>query len=178
MLTGKEIITQVAAGKIIIQPFDITKIKANSYDLTIGNKLLTYNEPYLDPRNKNMKTTEIIIPEKGYMLVPRTLYLTNTIEKVGSEFFVPILHGRSSAARVGISAHIAAGLADLGWFGQWTLEITVPIPVKIYPFMSICQMTFEEIQGDRTMYSGKYQGQEGPTASRIWMDTPNATGRK
>jgi deoxycytidine triphosphate deaminase len=64
MLTGKEIITQVAAGKIIIQPFDITKIKANSYDLTIGNKLLTYNEPYLDPRNKNMKTTEIIIPEK------------------------------------------------------------------------------------------------------------------
>jgi len=170
MLSGSEIIKQVLLGRIRIDPFNIENVGPNSYDLTITNKLVVYDENVLDPRRKDLKTKEIIIPDNGYILQPGHFYLGSTVESTGSSHFVPMLHGRSSAARLGICAHIAAGLGDLGWYGQWTLEMVVPIPVLIYPNMRMCQVTFESVSGLVTRYSGKYQDQKDPTPSKIWMD--------
>jgi len=171
VLTGSEIIKQVLCGRIRISPFDINRIGPNSYDLTLSQKLIVYDEDVLDPRNENLKTNEIIIPDSGFVLCPNILYLGSSVESTGSSHYVPMLHGRSSAARLGICAHIAAGLGDIGWYGQWTLEIIVPHKVRIYPGMRICQVTFEEITGlVQNRYQGKYQDQKDPTPSKIWMD--------
>lgn len=171
MITGPEIIKQVLMGKIVIEPFNVDRVGPNSYDLTLSNKLLKYPESVreIDIR-KQYELDELTIPDSGLYLEPDTLYLGSTQEKTGSSHFVPCLHGRSSAARVGLSAHIAAGLGDVGWIGQWTLEITVPHKVKIYPGISVCQVTFHFASGLKMSYGGKYQGQDGATASKIWMD--------
>lgn len=174
MLTGKEIIKNVFNGRIRIDPFVIGNVGPNSVDLTLSPKLRYYTSEIIEPKSDNA-TSEITIPEYGYVLDPHKLYLGSTNELTGSSFYVPMLHGRSSMARLGICAHISAGLGDLGWFGQWTLEMWSPVAVRIYPNMRLCQVTFDEASGELCQYEGKYQGQIGPTASKMFLDKQNVT---
>jgi len=169
MLSGNEIIKRILLGQIKINPFNLNHIGPNSYDLTLSNKLLVYDEDTLDINREN-KTKEIIIPDDGLVLEPGILYLGSTVESTGSDHYIPILHGRSSIARLGMFTHLCAGFGDLGWYGTWTLEIQVIHPLKVYPNIRVCQISFERAFGRHTKYSGKYQDQSKPTASKIWMD--------
>lgn len=170
LLTGPEIIQERFENKLYIKPFDLTRVGPNSYDLTLQNTIRTYVAPVLDSK-RGLRTTEVEIPEGGLRLEPGRLYLGTTVEVIGSDWYVSVLHGRSSAGRLGITAHVTAGLSDLGWFGEWTLEMSVIEPVIIYPNMSICQVVFHPVKGDRKLYSGKYQNQRRPTESRMHKDT-------
>lgn len=89
---------------------------------------------------------------------------------MGSNFYVPIIRGRSSTGRIGIFIHITADLIDIGSVNQWTLQMHAVQPVKIYPQMLIGQVTFWTIQGKIKLYEGKYQGSKGPMASQIHKD--------
>jgi len=169
ILTGSEIIKELLFGRIRIKPFNIDNIGPNSCDLTLSNKLLIYKEKVLDPRSEN-KVDEITIPDDGYVLEQGKFYLGCTNEATGSSYYTPMLQGRSSVARLGLITHLSAGFGDLGWYGQWTLEMVPYVSVKIYPNMRICQVFFTKMAGLLTRYSGKYQDQTGPTASKIWMD--------
>jgi dCTP deaminase len=90
------------------------KIGPNSVDVTLAPKLIVYDEPVLDMRNKP-KTREIIIPEEGLLLTPGVLYIGATNETATSHRFVPMFEGRSSIGRLGIHTHITAGFGDIGW---------------------------------------------------------------
>ena len=48
----------------------------------------------------------------------------------------PFLEGKSSTGRLGIDIHAPAGKGDVGFCGNWTLEISVKQPVKVY---KVCQ---------------------------------------
>jgi dCTP deaminase len=169
ILTGLEIKEQILIGNIIISPFDGDLINPNSYDLRLGDTLLVYDEECLDPR-KQLKTKEISIPEDGYVLQPGVLYLGHTIEHTESKLFAPMLEGKSSIGRLGVSVHITAGVGDVGFSGQWTLEISVVHPVVVYPKMKICQVMFFDVTGEISEYSGKYQNQEGIIESLSYKD--------
>jgi dCTP deaminase len=174
MLTRSEIIRLVFSGDIKIDPFELSRLGPNSYDLTLGNKLLIYKDECLDPKIDN-PSEELIIPSEGLVLKPGVLYLGSTVEKTGSSYYVPILHGRSSAARLGITTHLSAGFGDLGWFGAWTLELMTLHKVRIYPGMSLCQVAFEPVTGEILQgYTGRYQDQTGVTTSRAWIDSLGA----
>ena len=111
---------------------------------------------------------DITIPEDGYILMPGTLYLGETVEYTETTGYVPKIDGRSTTGRLGIVIHLTAGFGDNGFKGKWTLEITVTHPVIVYPNMEIGQLYFEEIQGDSSMkYDGKYQNQQGVQAAKI-----------
>jgi dCTP deaminase len=78
---------------------------------------------------------------------------------------------------MGILIHATAGYVDPGFCGQITLEISnvSNIPVALYPKMRICQLSFELLyENCRVPYGvkGKYQGQEGPKGTKIYMDFP------
>ena len=62
-----------------------------------------------------------------------TLPVTNstTEEVMGSDRFVPIIHGRSSTARMGLFVHITADLIDIGSYNQWTLQLHAVQPVRM-----------------------------------------------
>ena len=174
MLTGAEIRRLVQKGEIRISDFSEERLNPNSYNLRLGNKLLIYDisvesGDYLDSKKKN-PTKEIIIPEDGYVLRPGVFYLGTTMESTYAKNHIANIDGRSSAARLSLEVHRTAGFGDIGFDGTWTLEMTTMLPLKIYPGQEICQVYFETPEGDTSIkYHGRYQHQDGTTASRLYM---------
>jgi deoxycytidine triphosphate deaminase len=57
-------------------------------------------------------------------------YLGVTEEYTETHAHVPFLEGKSSTGRLGIDIHATAGKGDVGFCGNWTLEISVKQPVE------------------------------------------------
>ena len=169
ILSGKEI--QRHIGKeIIIEPFDQSRVNPNSYNLTLHNELLVYENHELDMKKLN-PTKRITIPEEGLVLEPNRLYLGRTNEFTKTEGFVPMLEGRSSTGRLGLFIHVTAGFGDVGFAGYWTLEIFCIQPIRIYPNAEICQIYYHSIEGDYEPYkSGKYQNNTDIQPSLMYKD--------
>lgn len=165
ILSGKEIIKEVKNGRINIDPFDITNINPNSYNYHLGPTLI--HVTHLDLNNNNTPTGEIIkIPEDGYVIIPGELYLGNTAEKIGSEFYTTSLIGRSSMGRLGLFLQISANLGHQTVFHNWTLEIRSCIPLRVFPNQVIGQVSFWEPFGDGKEYNGYYAAHDDPTLSK------------
>jgi dCTP deaminase len=156
ILSGHEIRQQLGRN-ILIDPFDESKLNPNSYNLTLHDELLVYEEVVLDMRKSN-RVERVRIPEEGLVLTPNQLYLGRTVERTETHNHVPMIEGRSSIGRLGLFVHVTAGFGDVGFCGYWTLEMFAVQPVKIYPGVQICQLFFHQICGDITEYSSsKYQ---------------------
>ncbi|MCH5348888.1 MAG: dCTP deaminase [Oscillospiraceae bacterium] len=169
ILSGKEIEKNIG-GKIIIEPYSKERLNPNSYNLTLANELLVYENDVLDMKSLN-PTKRITIPESGLVLEPNRLYLGRTNEYTATEGFVPMLEGRSSTGRLGLFIHVTAGFGDVGFKGCWTLEIFCVQPVKIYPNAEICQIYYHDIHGEYEPYSsGKYQGSMDIRPSLMYKD--------
>ncbi len=169
ILSGKEILRHIGKD-IIIEPFDKSRINPNSYNLTLADELLVYENNILDMKKAN-PTQKIVIPEDGLLLEPNKLYLGRTNEFTKTDNFVPMLEGRSSTGRLGLFIHVTAGFGDVGFAGFWTLEIFCIQPIRIYPNVEICQIYYHDIHGDYDPYiSGKYQNNNGIQPSLMYKD--------
>lgn len=188
ILTGKQIQAFHGNG-LVIRPFLETQLNPNSYNLRLADELLVYaecpdifsREPWvLDMKKKNPYRV-FTIPKTGFVLQPGVLYLARTEEYTETHKFVPMLEGRSSVGRLGISIHATAGFGDIGFCGYWTLEISCVQPVRIYPGVDICQIYYHTIGPDSDIWipddetiikysSGKYQNNSGIQPSMMWKD--------
>lgn len=169
ILSGKEILKHMGK-EIIITPFDEKRINPNSYNLSLADELLVYEQDELDMKKPN-PTKRIVIPEEGLLLEPNRLYLGRTNEFTKTDRYVPMLEGRSSTGRLGLFIHVTAGFGDIGFAGYWTLEIFCVQPVRIYPNVEICQIYYHDIDGEYDLYSsGKYQNNIGIQASLMYKD--------
>ena len=169
ILTGEEIKNRLGKD-IFIEPFCETCVNPNSYNLRLHNELLLYTESLLDMKKAN-HTQKLTIPEEGFILEPGTLYLGRTLEFTKTHRLVPMLEGRSSIGRLGISVHITAGFGDVGFEGYWTLEIHSLMPVRVYPNIEICQIFYHEVQGEIEEYkSNKYQNNSGIQPSLLYKE--------
>ena len=146
MLTGDEIQKQVASGNIWINPFDGKRLNANSYDVQLAPTMVRLIDATLDLKIKP-SYSQFEIPEQGHILYPGECYLGVTHESTYTPYHIPIYEGRSTPARYFLSSHQTAGFGDLGFFGPWTLEITVQKPTVVYPWMRIGQIAFYEPTG-------------------------------
>src|SRR5215211_3700009 len=156
ILSGKRICSSLG-GDIVIDPFQEEQLNPNSYNLTLHNELLVYEEVVLDMRKPN-RIRRITIPPEGLVLSPNQLYLGRTVERTETHNLVPMIEGRSSIGRLGLFVHVTAGFGDVGFCGYWTLEMFAVQPVRIYPGVAICQIFYHEIFGEITEYrSDKYQ---------------------
>lgn len=169
ILTGPEIIASTGNGKIVISPFLPDQVNPNSYNVRLGNTLVTYDTDVIDAYEPN-PTRVTTVSSDGLVLQPGELYLGHTMEEVGSDYFVPLLFGRSSVGRLGLFVEITAPIGDIGFHGQWTLMLSPVRPLRVYPGMKIGQIMFFESCGDIELYSGKYQRAAGPQESRYWCD--------
>jgi deoxycytidine triphosphate deaminase len=169
ILSGKEIKKRIGK-EIIIEPFNENRVNPNSYNLTLSNELLVYNNDILDMKKPNA-TSKIYIPEDGLLLKTNTLYLGRTNEFTRTDKYVPMLEGRSSTGRLGLFIHVTAGFGDIGFAGYWTLEIFCIQPIIIYPNVEICQIYYHDIDGEYDLYkSGKYQNNSGVQPSLMYKD--------
>ena len=172
ILTGPQIESAVERGEIVIRPFRKSQIAPNSYDFRLGARCRVYTMRSLDAAREN-KTRAFLLPKRGLMLQPNRIYLINTEETMGSEYYVPIIRGRSSVGRLGIFIDITADLIDLGSINQWTLQIHAVHPVRVYPGMLVGQVTFWRTFGRRVQYDGKYRRHRSPVPSLSHLDQPS-----
>lgn len=166
----------IERGEIEITPYNDACVGTNSYDVHIGDKLVMYDlsvtDGVIDVKNPPPMVL-LHIPEDGFVLMPNHLYLGVTLEHTYTPNHVPIMHGKSSLARLGIEAHVCAGFGDVGFAGYWTLELRVVYPTRIYAGMKIAQIAFHAVQGEVGMSydkkpSAKYSNQPNqPVASKF-----------
>jgi deoxycytidine triphosphate deaminase len=177
ILTGHEIERERANGRITIDPFIPEQVNPNSYNFRLGKTLRVYGPGVLDVRQAN-GYDDIEIPEDGYVLEPGRLYLAHTIEVLGSDHYAPTFAARSSVARLGVFINLSASLGDIGYKGQWTLQLYTMNRVRVYPGINIGQMMWWRPKGRIILYSGKYQGAAGPRSSDIYIDFDKQIARQ
>jgi rifampicin phosphotransferase len=177
ILTGTEIAREWANGRLVIDPFTPEHVNPNSFNFRLGPRLYIYQPGVLDPRREN-PFDEVTIPEEGYVLQPGRLYLGHTIEILGSDHYAPTFSARSSVARLGLFINLSASLGDIGFKGQWTLQLYAISPIRIYAGMIIGQMMWWKPQGEIQLYEGKYQGSTGPRVSDSHKDFERQMARQ
>ncbi len=169
ILTGHQIRSYLGS-KIVIDPFRESNLNPNSYNLTLHNELMIYEEVVLDMAKAN-RVRRVAIPPEGLVLGPNQLYLGRTVERTETHELVPMIEGRSSIGRLGLFVHVTAGFGDVGFCGYWTLEMFAVQPVRIYPGVPICQIFYHEISGAITEYaSDKYQNNRDIQPSLLFKE--------
>lgn len=176
ILSDTRILEEIGKGTIIIDPYDRECLGSNSYDVHLGRHLATYKHAELDARKHN-EIYHFEIPDDGYLLLPQIFYLGVTLEYTETHAHVPFLEGKSSTGRLGIDIHATAGKGDVGFCGNWTLEISVKQPVRVYHGMPIGQLIYFPVDGPIAVKynekkNAKYSGQHSrPVESMMWKNT-------
>lgn len=172
VLVDEAILAALDRGAIVIRPFDRRCLGSNSYDVHLAPTLRVYKStrrslPTLDgglyevPEQPldvrvSRETTDVPIPENGVVLQPGELYLASTVERTESHEHVPMLNGRSSLGRYGLSIHVTAGTGDVGFRGHWTMELFVIKPLRVYAGLAVGQLLWLETSGaPLRLYGGK-----------------------
>lgn len=175
ILSDHRILEEIEKQTIKIQPYNREFLGSNSYDVHLGKHLATYKNKELDAKKHN-EIDHFEIPEEGFVLQPHQLYLGVTEEYTETHVHVPFLEGKSSTGRLGIDIHATAGKGDVGFCGNWTLEISCKIPVRIYRGMPIGQLIYFPVDGEvdvkyNTKKDAKYSGQpDRPVESMMWKN--------
>jgi dCTP deaminase len=175
ILTGRQISLEVAAGRIVIDPFSPRHVEPNSYGFRLGPKLLCYKELVLDC-GQEPSTREVLIAESGYLLEPGRLYLGRTVERMGSPHYAATLLARRSTSTAGLWIQYSAPLGHTGAIIPWTLEITAIHPIFVYPNMLIGKIAFWDTKGECTNYQGKYHRSCDVTPSLFAYEGPDSAG--
>lgn len=175
ILSDIRILEEMEKGNIKVEPFSREQLGSNSYDVHLGSTLALYKDEILDAKKHN-EIELFEIPEEGFVLQPDTLYLGVTQEYTETHVHVPFLEGKSSTGRLGIDIHATAGKGDVGFCGNWTLEISCKKKVRIYKFMPIGQLIYFPVEGEIAVKynqkkNAKYSGQPNkPVESMMWKN--------
>jgi len=151
ILSDTRILEEIEKGTIKISPYTRECLGSNSYDVHLGKTLATYKEHQIDAKKHNLIE---------YFEIPH----------------VPFLEGKSSTGRLGIDIHATAGKGDVGFCGNWTLEISVKQPVKVYKGMPIGQLIYFPVEGPievayNQKKNSKYSNQPNkPVESMMWRN--------
>ena len=187
ILSDDDILARLEAGDLVVDPLDDIdmQVQPASVDLRLGEEFLEFqraNIPCIHPTREDEISDyveETVVSEgEEFVLHPGDFVLGTTKERVAvPDDLVAHVEGRSSLGRLAIVVHATAGLADPGYEGQITLELSNlgTAPVALTPGMRISQLTFTELSSPAARPYGaergsKYQGQSGPQASRIGSD--------
>ncbi|WP_420431217.1 dCTP deaminase [Candidatus Poriferisocius sp.] len=186
ILSDYDIKAAIAERRIEIDPFDLANVQPSSVDLRVDRTFRVFENhlyPYIDPKSPQPHLTkEREVAEDGrFILHPGEFVLGATYERIRlADDIVARLEGKSSLGRIGLLIHSTAGFVDPGFDGYLTLELAnvANLPIAIYPRMLIGQVSFYYLSSPAEHPYGsagagsKYQGQRGPTASKIHEDFP------
>jgi len=181
VLSDATIIQELTAGRLGIDPLDEQAIQPASVDLRLDRAFRTFrvtSRAYVDVRQPADDLTELVTvqDDEPFVLQPHTFCLGSTLETVTlPDDIVARVDGKSSLGRLGLLVHATAGYVDPGWTGRLTLELSnqSQMPIALYYGMRIAQISFFRLTTPALRPYGspglgsKYQGQTGPTPSRI-----------
>lgn len=180
-LSDRHLKMRIEAGEVVIRPFDPECVQPSTYDVHLSDEFRVFDVhelKFIDLREK-LSLTRLVKAdlEQGFVLHPGEFVLGSTLEY----FELPDdlsakLEGVSSLGRMGLVIHATAGFIDPGFKGQITFEMSNmnKVPMVLYPKMRIGQICYVLMSSpvDRPYGTAgnKYQGQMGPTESKVWKD--------
>jgi dCTP deaminase len=183
VLSDGTIKAEIAAGRIVIDPYNEMLVQPSSVDVRVDRKFRVFHNqryPYIDVRQPMDDLTELVeIPDdEPFVLHPGEFVLGQTLEWIKlPDDVVARLEGKSSLGRLGLLIHSTAGFVDPCWEGNLTLELSnvANLPVTIYYGMPIGQISFMRMDAPVERPYGieagsKYQGQAEPTPSRFYKN--------
>ena len=182
ILSDRSLRDDIAAGRIVVEPFDPESVQPSSIDLRVDRYFRVFRNHttrVIDVKENQEDLTELVEIADGdcFILHPGEFVLGSTAERlVVPDDLVARIDGKSSLGRLGLLIHSTAGFVDPGFDGHITLELSnvANLPITLYPGMKIGQVSFlrmttpaQRPYGTAGMGS-KYQGQRGPTPSRYY----------
>jgi dCTP deaminase len=184
VLSDRTIKRLLAEGRIEIDPYDEALLQPSSVDVRVDRFFRVFRNsryPFINVKEEQEDLTELLEMDgdQPFILHPGEFVLGSTLERVKlPDDVVGRLDGKSSLGRLGLLIHSTAGFIDPGWDGHVTLELSnvANLPITIYHRMKIGQLSFVQMtEPAETPYGtgeigSKYQGQQGPTASRYWQN--------
>lgn len=184
ILVDHEIREAIAAGNLIIDPFEESLIQPNSYDVRLSDRFGWHekSDEIIDPYNSETVLSNLVhVVGESIVIHPEQFLLGATLEKFRlPKNMVGQLTGKSSLARLGVMVHVTAGFIDAG-FSDPPAQITLEIvnvgnrPVRLHAGMSIGQMVFTQTAECAVSYSekanAKYNGQPAAAHSRYYLNT-------
>lgn len=184
MLSRPSLREAIASGELFIEGLKEESIQPASIDLHLGNKVIVPmngKEFVLDPYELSSMQSAFSFPFRidaeagmppGYELFPGEFILAATERVRLGNSLVAQVAGKSSVARYGLMIE-SAGFIDPGFDGCITLEIynQMPFSVLLVPGQPICQLAVSRLDVPADVgYAGKYQGADGPQASRYYLN--------
>ncbi|GGI03313.1 dCTP deaminase [Egicoccus halophilus] len=184
ILSDRSIRSALQTGRLVVEPLDDGAVQPSSVDVRLAPHFRVFaNHRYamIDVRQEQPDLTDLVEVPLGepFVLHPGEFVLGSTLERIAlPDDLVARIEGKSSLARLGLVIHSTAGFVDAGFAGDVTLELSnvATLPILLYPGMRIAQFAFFQLDtpaehpyGSRAPGS-KYQGQQGPTASRYHLN--------
>lgn len=169
ILAGEALRSEIASGRITIDPFDPSLIGPASVDLRLGRTFRVFRPARrvvrADLTTDYRDTSDKISLAEGenLLLMPQQTVLGLTIERIRlAPDLCGWLEGRSRFARIGLLVHISAGFMQPGLQNHQVLELTNfgPNPLELVPGTPICQFIFQRTEGSAS-YAGAFAGQDG-----------------
>ena len=184
LLSDRDILDEIDAGRITIKPFDPAMVQPASIDVRLDRYFRVFENhryPHIDPAQAQDDLTREVQAEgdEPFILHPGEFVLGSTYEEVSlPEDLAARVEGKSSLGRLGLLTHATAGFVDPGFSGHVTLELAnvATLPIKLYPGMKIGQFCFFRMSSasehpyGSEKYGSRYQGQRGPTPSRSYAN--------
>ena len=178
MLSRHDLKEAIASGQLAIEGLKEESIQPASIDLHLGDSFIVpvhHGANFLlDPYNQVMMLRAFSSPNKmsSCVLQPGHFILAATERVTLGNELVAQVAGKSSVARFGIVIE-SAGFIDPGFDGCITLEIynQMPFSILLTPSMPIAQLAVTRLDTPvDVIYGGKYQGADGPQASRYYQN--------
>jgi len=180
LLSDRDILAEIDAGRVALDPYEESMIQPSSIDVRLDKFFRVFDNhkyPHIDPAEDQSDLTRQVevSGDDAFILHPGEFVLGSTYEYVTLPDDVAArLEGKSSLGRLGLMTHSTAGFIDPGFQGHITLELAnvATLPIKLYPGMKIGQLCFFRLTSPAenpygsAKYGSRYQGQRGPTASR------------
>ena len=184
ILSDRTIKERMRSGDLTIDPLGENAIQPASVDVRLGPEILVFRNnwrTHIDVTASADDVAErlVIEDDRPFLLHPGQFALGSTLERVTIPAdLVARIEGKSSLARYGLLIHSTAGFVDPGWDGKLTLEFSNVgiLGITLRAGMKIGHISFTRLTtpadnpyGSSVLRS-KYQGQDGPAASRYYMD--------
>jgi dCTP deaminase len=165
VLTRDEILKEIAAGNIRIDPYDPDAVGPASVDLRLGSEFRVFRKARevvrVTEETDYESVTQKVHVADGLMLVPGETVLGITKERITlAPNLCGWLEGRSRFARLGLLVHVSASFMQPGIANKQCLELSnfSPMPLLVAPGLPICQFIFQRTVGE-ARYTGRFRDQ-------------------
>jgi len=182
LLSDRDLRAAMGDRRLRVEPYERGLLQSASIDVRLDHRFRVFTahgRTHINPAVCQDDLTSLVEVADGepFVLHPGEFALGSTFETISLGVqLAGRLEGKSSLGRLGLLIHSTAGFIDPGFSGHVTLELSnvATLPITLWPGMKIGQLCVFALSSPAehpygsAVYASRYQGQDGPTASRSW----------